>query len=580
MTNEEYDIQRQVDLLMQKVLQLWKSEGKWDNTNTNAPLYGIEKDPLLGILISAFVYQMNGIKMDLKGMENGMMDELYRQMLPYHLTQAVPAFTIIATGKQEGDFNPYVVTEESTFLVKRESLRLKELFPFQPLFSSRIVGATVNNVTKIASDKWNVNIRFTDTNASIDNLGFFIDGLKFGDLNVYWNNEKVNIVKPWEFERFPLNPWFANVNSIYNNALLFGYKNMWFDLWTARNINYFMFDANLKRQVQSDSLNLVFEFTDMVAPFNFDKRNLVINCFPAVNVIKKDFALSPKDPIVKLAHETGYDAADTNDLRLLTGKTPENNHHDYFMHLVPDESLDYEDSDKFYVRRFGCERFNTDELIRLAYVLAKRYESDFYAFQRIHQMQNADKVRRLDVVLKDILSVIKDENVPQSGVYAMLKRNASVTEPIRLSALFTDGAYTNDIDLLSVVNPPRDLDKKTTRMLIKPTGGKDEVTDPDEKQMLIRYYMRTNDRIVTKADIRQFCIRFLMQNGFKADVLKNVTVDTSVEGRFLKERITLDLDRNIVDNRDDIPVLIKKLERMIGVRSSSLARKEVTFVSC
>ena len=582
MTNEEYDIQRQVNSLMERVLQLWKSEGKWDSNNPNAPFYGIEKDPLLGILISAFVYQMNGVKRDMAQLENGMMDTLEQLVMPYHLTQAVPAFTIIATGKQAADPAPYYVNEESTFLVKRESLRLKELFPFQPMFDTKIIGATVNSVTKIASDKWNVNLRFTDPKADLSNIGFFIEGVRFSDLNVYWSNEKINLIKPWEFERFPLCSWFSNANALLNNSLLFGYRTQWFDLWTSRNINYFMVDGSFDRAITSDAINLVFEFSDMVQPFNFDTRNLIINCFPAVNVIRKDFVLSPREPIVKLANEVNFEAEENSGLRLLTGKTPENNHHDFFMNLIADEELSPEDADKFYVRRFGCERFNPDELIRLANELAKRYESDFYAFQKIHQMQNADKIRRLDVVLKDILSIIKDENVPQSGVYAILKRNPATasSDPIRLAALFTDGAYTNDIELLSAVTPPRDLDKKTTRLLMKPTGGKDEVTDPEEKKMLARYYMQTNDRIVTKADLKQFCIRFFTQAGFRRGTVRDMLVRTELERQRLTEHVTLSLDKNVVDGREDMPMLISQLQKMVNIRSASVATFVLEFISC
>ena len=64
MTQEEYDIQMQVDTLMQKVLDAWKREGKWDGNNPNSPFYGFEKDPLLRILITAFVYQTNGLKIE------------------------------------------------------------------------------------------------------------------------------------------------------------------------------------------------------------------------------------------------------------------------------------------------------------------------------------------------------------------------------------------------------------------------------------------------------------------------------------------------------------------------------------
>ena len=103
MTQEDYDIQNQVDNLMQKVLESWKREGKWDGNNPNSPFYGFEKDPLLRILLTAFVYQTNGLKTDIQNIEKDLIGEFQNAILPYQLTQATPAFTMIKTGKNESD---------------------------------------------------------------------------------------------------------------------------------------------------------------------------------------------------------------------------------------------------------------------------------------------------------------------------------------------------------------------------------------------------------------------------------------------------------------------------------------------
>ena len=161
------------------------------------------------------------------------------------------------------------------------------------------------------------------------------------------------------------------------------------------------------------------------------------------------------------------------------------------MVLNSDNNLD--DFDRFTIRRFGSERFNINALVRLADQLCKRYESDFYAFQKLHKMQNTDKIRRLDIVLKDVIDIITNNRVPRSGVYAVLKRGKLQGEmpAIHLTALFTDGAYANDIDLFSDVSAPKTFDKKETRLLMKTFGGKEEIIDKEERIMLSKYYPDT-----------------------------------------------------------------------------------------
>ena len=279
MTQEEYDIQMQVDNLMQKVLEAWKREGKWDGNNPNSPFYGFEKDPLLRILLTAFVYQTNGLKKQVQDVEKDVIGDFQNAILPYQLTQAVPAFTFIKTAKNADDKSETFCDESTTFLVKRESLRVKEYFPFQPLFRTKIINMNVNGVTKIATDKWNVNIDVTDQDSDLSYFGFMVSGLKYTDLNVYWNNEKLPLIKPWEFNRFPTNPWFCDANIVYNKSLLYEGATKWQDLWAMLNVNYYMVAPTFRRPIDSDMINFVFEFSGMSKPFNFEVENLVFNCF-------------------------------------------------------------------------------------------------------------------------------------------------------------------------------------------------------------------------------------------------------------------------------------------------------------
>ena len=577
MTQEEYDIQMQVDNLMQKVLETWKREGKWDGNNPNSPFYGFEKDPLLRILLTAFVYQTNGLKRDLQDLEREVVSDFQGAILPYQLIQAVPAFTFIKTAKNADDHSEVFCDDSTTFQIKKESLRMKEVFPFQPLFRTKIINLTASGVTKIAADKWNVNINVGDQNADLSNFGFLVSGLKYTDLNVYWNNEKLPLIKPWEFDRYPTNPWFSDANVVYNKSLLYEGETQWQDIWAMLNVNYYMVAPTFHRPMDSDMINFVFEFSGMSKPFNFEEQNLTFNCVPALNIIKKDFTLSSTDPIIKLAIEPGYEEDDTNSM--FRGGMNENDHPDFFMNLVmnPDSNLD--DLNKVTIRRFGAERFNLSGLVRLANELRSRYESDFYAFQKINKLQNTDKIRRLDIVLKDIIGVITSNQEPEAGIYAVLKHGVVGTDTtVKITGLFTDGAYSNDIDMFSDVIPPKCFDKKETRLLMKTFGGKDEVIEKDEKNMLAKYYMRTADRIVTRADLKAFCNRYFVQNGLGDALVDVITVVERRDGGST-QHVTVQLKNSFVQSREDVPLLIDRLKKLIESRSVNILPLMVDYLA-
>ena len=51
------DIKNRTSELRNKVFALWAQEGKWESGNPNSPLNGMDKDPLVSLLITALAYQ-------------------------------------------------------------------------------------------------------------------------------------------------------------------------------------------------------------------------------------------------------------------------------------------------------------------------------------------------------------------------------------------------------------------------------------------------------------------------------------------------------------------------------------------
>ena len=100
-----------------------------------------------------------------------------------------------------------------------------------------------------------------------------------------------------------------------------------------------------------------------------------------------------------------------------------------------------------------------------------------------------------------------------------------------------------------------------------------ELTDKDElkdeKNMLAKYYARTNDRIVTRADLKAFCNRYFVQIGY-ADALLDVnSVIERHEDGLSKQHVTVQLKNDFVRDRNDVPMIIDRLRKLIEVRSMS-----------
>ncbi len=540
------DIRNRTTELKNKVFALWAKEGKWERDNPNSPLYGMDKDPLVSLLITALAYQEYQIENDIEQFRTGMVSELEETMLPYHLMKANPAVAMMCTAKAPGNPTRCLVGEDTTFTVLKETFQGRDKLDFKPLFESNIIGATVTSFTRMLDGKCKLTLEVTDERTVLGGVGFLFRNLEFDDVTMHYGDKEVPLISPWEYDSFPMNPDFSFWNLIYNKSLAFGTNEQWFDLWAETGVPYYMTDPYTPILLSQGTVELILDFEGLKNK-SVDVNNICINAFPIVNVTKKHFALTPSEPIVKIADDV-----------------------DYFMNLVGEYDT-VEEADKFILRRYGCERFGLNELLRLADTLQKRNSTDFYAYQTITSLQDGDKMRKLKVLLKDIITAVKKEGNPKTGVYALLKEDAKVDVSIPLTALYTDGAKGNDIEAgAPIVAAPSDFDLGQTRLLTRTSGGRDEVTNEDERKMLAHYYTLTNDKIVTRSDLKSFCVKEL----YKYDIGSVDRIEVADED----DNRTVVAFVSEVDPGLDIEAIQQRLQRVIDVHSSGLMPVRVMIV--
>ena len=540
-------IKNRVAELRSKVFSLWASEGKWDGNNPNSPLFGMDKDPVVALLITAMAYQELQIETDLENFRKGLVSELEDTLLPFHLTKANPAVIMMTTAKAKGNKARCIVGADTDFTVQKESFMERSTHHFCPLFESNIIGATITDLCQTLNGQWKLTLEVDDEKALLGGVGFFFKGIEFDELVMRLGDKEIGLIYPWEYDRFPMNPDFSFWNLVYNHSLVFGTNEQWFDLWAEQPMQYYMVDPYTPMILSRGTTELTLEFIGLKNK-NIGTNNVFINSFPAVNVTKRSFSLTPSEPVVKIANDS-----------------------DFFMNLVGEYDT-VEEADKFILRRYGCERFGFAELLRLADELQKRSGTDFYAYQQFSSLQNGDKMRKLKVLLKDILSEINREGTPKTGVYALLKENAEVELAIPLKALYTDGAKGNNIEPgAQVIAVPNDFNLGETLVLTRSSGGRDEITNEDQKKRLARYYTLTNDKLVTRSDLKSFCIKELYN--YDIGSVNRVEVATNDDGIRTVVAFVADVNPEL-----DLKSIQQRLERLIEVRSSGLMPVQVMLV--
>lgn len=525
--------------LKKKVFSLWESEGKWEPNNPNSPLYGLDRDPLVTMLITAMVYQQKQMEAETANFRKNMVSEFEDAVLPYHLTKATPAVAMMFTAKMQGYDGECHVGCDSDFTVFKETFQKNQPLHFCPLFEANVIGASVKSVSLQPDGSYKMVLDVTDEKAAFGGVGFFFRNLKFNNLSMQIDDRQAPLICPWEYDRFPMNPDFSFWNVIYSKSLVFGTNEQWLELWAALDLEYYMVDPSSNIRLNRGLVEVTLRFEDLKNS-SVGIENVVINSFPVVNVTKKSFALTMQEPIVKIADDT-----------------------DFFMNLVGEKDT-LEEFDKFIIRRYGCERFGFDELLRLADELQKRNNTDFYAYQVIPSLQSGDRMNKLRVLLKDIMTLVKKEGEVKTGVYALLRENATVDLSIPLKALYTDGEIANGIrEGVAAAAAPSELDLGQTRLLTTTQNGRDEVTNADEKKMLSHYYALTNDKIVTRTDLKMFCIKELRKYGIDKINRVEVVADGDMS-RTVNVYVT-ELNPDI-----ELEPIQHKIERLVEVRSTGM----------
>ena len=593
-----FETKQRAEELLREAINIWRQ------SDDNERLEGLESDPVMKLLITALAYQANESASDLEALKTEVLEEFAQLLTPYETGHATPATAVVETALQDS-VTELEMTDQSVFTLNGTN------FSFMPLLRTRLLNAKVNSIIRMDGRRFKVAIRFNSPVKDLSGFAFAVDSLDFQDLTVRQGDRMLPLIRPWDYSELPLQNCFGLDTILYNRSQTYEASATCLDLFARQNVRLFVIGRQGDREseelrvkseelrvkseelrvkseelrvkseelrgmlpTETDGVDLIFEFTGISDRFVFDKQHFSLNPIVLVNAQMHQTTLSGGTPIVRVA---GYDK-DEDHVNL------------QFLHAVrPSEEQLYGNS-LVEVRRVAADRFNQGRLVRLLNSLIARYHSDFYAFQGLQGFSGDKTMQALQETLMRLMEITKKDQLRQvPGVYLLL-RNRRLIESgkgsLDVSYLTTAGAGVNgSLHADSTFTVPGGLSGAQTRQIANPVMGRDETTEEAALASLSRYYIATNDRIVTPADIKLFCYNELLTRyGIVRDMVKSLTVNRRQQMdrhgcgyEIVVEIVLADnpfVRRSFAEKASRVEILMQK---MIEVRSTNIYPVVVTL---
>jgi hypothetical protein len=503
-------------------------------------------------------------------MKAEVMEDFAQLLTPYEVGHAVPATTVVETVLQDS-VTELEVGVQNTFMLNGSN------YTFLPLLKTRLLNAHVDSIVRMDGRRFKCSIHFSSPIKDLSRFAFIVNNLDFQDLSVSIKNQQIPLIKPWDYSELPLQDCFGLDTILYNRSQTFEASATSLDLFARQNVRLFIIRDHTPTRFlssETDAIDLIFEFSGISENFVFDRQHFYLNPIVLVNAQLHQTTLSAQTPIVRVA---GYDKNDES-LNL------------QFLHAVrpPEEQL-YGNS-LIEVRKVAADRFNQGRLVRLLNTIIARYHSDFYAFQGLQGFSGDKTMQTLQETLMKLMDIAKKNQLQQiPGVYLLL-RNQKIIEngkgSLDVNYLTTSGAGINaSLHADSTFSVPGGMSASKTKQIASPVMGRDETTEEAALASLTRYYIATNDRIVTPADIKLFCYNELLTRyGIVRDMVKSLTVNRrqQLERRGCGYEIVVEIvlvdnpfvRRSFAEKASRVEILMQK---MIEVRSTNIYPVIVTL---
>ena len=552
-----FETRQRADELMREAINIWRQ------SDMNDFLEGLETDPVLSLMLTALAYQMNEAVGDMEMLKTEVLEEYAYLLTPYEVGHAVPATAVIETALQD-TIPEMELTPQSEFTLTGTP------YTFIPVLRSRVMNAKVRSIVRMDGRRWKVSLLFKSPVSEISGLTFAVRNVNFQDVKVTIKGQLVPLVKPWDFADLPLSQCFGLDTILYNRSQTYQAQASCLDLFARQNIRLFYVKPHAAGKLlpaETETVDLVFEFTGISDRFQFDKESFSLNTVLLANAKMHSVTLSAASPLARVA---GYDNRDDQSSQ-------------QFLHAIRPSVEQIYGNSLVEVRRVAADRFNQGQLVRLLHVLIAKYHSDYYAFQDMKGISGDKTMQALQEILSRLLDAAQKDKLRQlPGVYILLRDASAIRTgngSVDVSYMTTAGANVNAaLNSSSTFTVPTGFNSTDTRQIAIPVPGSDEVSEEGALASLSRYYVATCDRIVTPADIKVFCYNELLTRyGIVRDMVSDISVShrQQIDNRECGYEIVVEIllaDNSFVKRSfaEKIPQVEILLQKMIEVRSTNI----------
>jgi hypothetical protein len=583
---------------------LKNAEDFWNIKDSN------DFDPLVRLIIEALSNELFNVANDVKNLENRIFDKISRILAPDHLTSSLPAHAIMhARPIEQQDF----LSIYSQFAFKKnipqenDKAKKTDIF-FSPLHTVKlnnaaikyiVTGNTLFNVEQLGKQPIHNTLLGTSVEKNTIYIGFngIKDWMDFNKLNLFfdWKNYSVPentydllSLGKWFYknneltaytERFMDEPLTGKVQAPFQHKQLLNlikadvlqfYSNRFI---TLGDLNDFNIDesrelpsefANLFQPAVLNQIDNSVKWLKVIFPAAINQEmlnelHIYINAFPVVNkrLSQIKHRLKTMNNIIPIKTESLDQMLAVENLKDNKGKS---------YNEIPYTNENEKGDGSFSIRYGGTERFDTrnaKELVDYLFELLRDEKAAFTAYGPDFLstiLKNLEQ--NIALIEQKSRSALKD--IKELPSYIVLKP-IDDADILFLDIWVTQAEEANRINAGSrlAVYDNNKVNAESIFLLSQTKGGRSRLNATNRVQAY-KYGLTTADRIITKADVINFC-RYELGNKLKGITLaKGLIMDNKPNAGFIK---TTDI---LIEPADQLNLSMQDWEELLSLTLAKL----------
>lgn len=583
---------------------LKNAEDFWNIKDTN------DFDPLVKLIIEALSNELFNVANDVKNLENRIFDKISRILAPDHLTSSLPAHAIIhARPIEEEDYlSPYTQFAFKKNIPQENDKAKKADIFFGPLHTVKVHNASIKY---LATGNTLFNLEQSNKQPLLNTLpGFSVEkntiyiglsGIKnwmdFNKLNFFfdWKNYSVPentydllSLGKWFYkdnelgaytERFMDEPLTGKIEAPFHHKQLLNlikadilqfYSNRFI---TLGDLNDFNIDnepelpvalANIFQHAGINQIDKKVRWLKVVFPAAINQEmlnelHIYINAFPVVNK-----RLSQIKHRLKIMNNIIPIKTVETDQMLAIENLKDNHGNSY--NEIPYTNENEKGDGSFSIRYGGTERFDTrnaKELVDYLFELLRDEKAAFSAYGPDFLstiLKNLEQ--NIALIEQKSRSALKD--IKELPSYILLKP-IDDADILFVDIWVTQAEEANHINAGSrlVVYENNKVNAESIFFLSQTKGGRTKLNASNRVQAY-KYGLTTADRIITKADVINFCRYELGQKLNGITLAKGIMMDNKPNAGFIK---TTDI---IIEPAENQKLTTQDWEELLSLTLSKL----------